>query len=284
MHWVTVLILFLATTAYLLIGAAVFEALESNNEQKPKYKISDLLENASFTAENTSFIDKKKIEVFVLAMVQAYDQGLLDVNVTKSEEKWNYMSALCFCITVITTVGYGNIAPSTPGGQLFCIFYALIGIPVNGVLLIQFGRKISAPIKKFRNRSKTRYKRIINSIAVFTVGTAVMIFIPAFVHRNTEGWTLLESVYFSVITFTTIGFGDYVVDYEKLKYSEIYQLLNHLWIFIGLAWASAALSDVSDHFTAGVEKREASVRRASRRISTTENNSGPETTQRLNYI
>ena len=38
-----------------------------------------------------------------------------------------------FYFTVITTIGYGNFAPTTNGGQLFVVFSALFGIPLAGV-------------------------------------------------------------------------------------------------------------------------------------------------------
>lgn len=35
--------------------------------------------------------------------------------------------------------GYGNLAPSTEAGQVFCVFYALVGIPLNVVFLNHLG-------------------------------------------------------------------------------------------------------------------------------------------------
>ena len=35
--------------------------------------------------------------------------------------------------TVVTTIGYGIINPITPAGQLFLVFYGLVGIPMAGV-------------------------------------------------------------------------------------------------------------------------------------------------------
>lgn len=55
-------------------------------------------------------------------------------------------------------IGYGNIAPSTEGGKIFCILYALFGIPLFGFLLAGigdqlgtiFGKSIARVEKVFR--------------------------------------------------------------------------------------------------------------------------------------
>ncbi|KAF2355168.1 Potassium channel domain [Trinorchestia longiramus] len=41
-----------------------------------------------------------------------------------------FINALFYCVTVITTIGYGHIVPSTFEGKLSTIFYAVLGIPL----------------------------------------------------------------------------------------------------------------------------------------------------------
>ena len=48
-------------------------------------------------------------------------------------------------------VGYGNLAPSTPGGRSFCIAYALIGIPLMLLLLAGIGEKLHNVASKIEN-------------------------------------------------------------------------------------------------------------------------------------
>ncbi|KAL5971290.1 Potassium channel subfamily K member 6 [Taenia solium] len=42
---------------------------------------------------------------------------------------WSFGNALMFCMTVVTTIGYGHIVPQTPAGKVFCIAFGCIGIP-----------------------------------------------------------------------------------------------------------------------------------------------------------
>lgn len=42
------------------------------------------------------------------------------------------------------SAGYGNLAPSTEAGQVFCVFYALVGIPLNVVFLNHLGTGLRA--------------------------------------------------------------------------------------------------------------------------------------------
>ncbi|OCT79564.1 hypothetical protein XELAEV_18026372mg [Xenopus laevis] len=56
---------------------------------------------------------------------------------------------------------------------------------------------------------------------------------------RTEGWDYIEGLYFSFITITTIGFGDYVAGVNpKVNYNVLYRYFVEIWIYLGLAWLS----------------------------------------------
>uniref|UniRef100_A0AC34QJX1 Potassium channel domain-containing protein n=1 Tax=Panagrolaimus sp. JU765 TaxID=591449 RepID=A0AC34QJX1_9BILA len=76
---------------------------------------------------------------------------------TNSENPWSFPNAVVFSYTVITTIGYGHVAPVTFEGRLFCIFYGLIGIPLTlltiadiGMFLSKIVKRIVVEIEKYR--------------------------------------------------------------------------------------------------------------------------------------
>ena len=50
------------------------------------------------------------------------------------------MQSVFFTSTIVTTVGYGNIAPATTAGRLFCILFAIIGIPFTLSVIADVGQ------------------------------------------------------------------------------------------------------------------------------------------------
>ena len=59
-----------------------------------------------------------------------------------SKDLWDYSGALYFCLTIGTTVGYGDTAPSTFNGRLLFIFYVIPGICVCGAMIGEIGMLI----------------------------------------------------------------------------------------------------------------------------------------------
>lgn len=54
------------------------------------------------------------------------------------------LSLMSVPFSFFQTTGYGNIAPRTEGGKIFCILYAIFGIPLFGFLLAGIGDQLGA--------------------------------------------------------------------------------------------------------------------------------------------
>lgn len=59
-------------------------------------------------------------------------------------EDWTIVESLYFSIVTLTTVGYGDLSPTTAGTQIFTIFYILTGIGVFVALLASVAQQYIA--------------------------------------------------------------------------------------------------------------------------------------------
>lgn len=58
--------------------------------------------------------------------------------------------------------------------------------------------------------------RVFSTLLFILFGCLIFVALPAVIFKHIEGWSTLESIYFVVITLTTIGFGDFVAGEKGL--------------------------------------------------------------------
>ncbi|XP_051729954.1 potassium channel subfamily K member 10a isoform X2 [Ctenopharyngodon idella] len=256
MKWKTVLAVFVVVVAYLVAGGLVFRAMEQPFESNQKDTIT--LKKAAFLQKHPC-VTPDELEELIKHSVDAVNAGVSPIGDTSyNSSHWDLGSSFFFAGTVITTIGYGNIAPSTEGGKIFCILYAIFGIPLFGFLLAGVGdqlgtifvKSIAKVEKMFRRKhnqiSQTKI-RVASTLLFILAGCILFVTIPAIIFKHIEGWTGLESIYFVVITLTTVGIGDYVAGgNRRIEYRKWYRPLVWFWILVGLAYFAAVLSMIGD--------------------------------------
>uniref|UniRef100_UPI0037E70A16 potassium channel subfamily K member 5a n=1 Tax=Semicossyphus pulcher TaxID=241346 RepID=UPI0037E70A16 len=225
---------------YLSIGAAIFQVLE-----EPNWKQAAKRYNAhkDKILEDYPCLTKDDLDRILEVVSDAAGQGVT-ITGSKTFNNWNWPNAVIFAATVITTIGYGNIAPKTPAGRVFCIFYGLFGVPLCLTWISELGKFFGGRAKHLgqylTKKGFSLRKAQFTCTAIFLLwGVLVHLVLPPLVFMSQEGWTYIEGLYFSFVTLTTIGFGDLVAGVEPNKeYPTLYRYFVEVWIYLGLAWLS----------------------------------------------
>ncbi|XP_068457517.1 potassium channel subfamily K member 4 [Clinocottus analis] len=238
---------------YLVLGAVVFRSLEAPREEG---KHMQLQETRRDFLLNFTCMGPDDLQTLIEEVVEAVGAGVDPNSNFTFVSQWDLASAFFFSGTIITTIGFGNISPKTEGGQLFCIFYALVGIPMFGILLAGVGDHLGTWLRKAVAKIETLFRkwrvsptivRVISAVLSILLGCLLFVAVPILVFQEVERWTLLESAYFVVITLTTVGFGDYVAgDSGNAGSDHWYKPLVWFWILLGLAYFASILTMIGN--------------------------------------
>ncbi|XP_039642955.1 potassium channel subfamily K member 17 [Perca fluviatilis] len=245
----SILMLGVVYVAYVLIGGVVFWKLEGDLGQKD---ISLLLLNKEQVLNTYKCLNQEGLESVAQVVQAASKVGLSLKDNNTSDGFWKFTSSAVFAATVVTTIGYGNISPRSTAGQIFCVFFALFGIPLNMVVLNRVGKYmlvIERNISDFLEGKTGRRKctRFFVHLVSYLSGAVLFFVVPMIVFQLQEGWTLSQAIYYCFITLSTIGFGDFVADSNPDKvYPQWYSVLMASWIFFGLAWLALLINHSMD--------------------------------------
>ena len=162
--------------------------------------------------------------------------------------KWFY-----FVTVATTTVGYGDLAPKTDMGRIFLIFFLAIGVVAMMTLLKSCGAICTAANNKLFgliNRYICRGHKLISEELLSTISITIL-FICFMVigiwyakHIQKMDWSILDIIYFWIITFTTVGLGDMTYPLE-LEVKHIYE--HVVYRIFGLALLAGIIDSVAGY-------------------------------------
>ena len=188
------------TLTYLIIGAAVFDRVESENEES---------QHDSFKNYRVNFMMKHNI-----TNDTEFDniwELVIEKKPYKGGHQWKFVGSLYFCTVVVSLIGYGHSTPRTVSGKCFCILYSLIGIPIALIMFQSVGERLNSLISflliklKRRLKLKNQEVSIIDLITVELLLTFTITYVASYVFMKFEGWSYFDAVYYCFITLTTIG-------------------------------------------------------------------------------
>ncbi|XP_041469428.1 potassium channel subfamily K member 4-like [Lytechinus variegatus] len=269
--FVRFIILIISMFIYLAIGAVVFNRLENDNNIASQRK---LYESLIEFMDDHPCLSNESLQYFFENVDKAIEMSVVSVTrqsrIRDSSALWDIPTSFFFTSTIVTTIGYGNFAPKTDGGRIFCSFYAFIGIPLTGWFLLTIGDALQVYWNKIRHQTHRLTvkipheltRRCIHFIIYSTFILIILLLFPGFVLMYTEGWSYQDAVYYCFITFSTIGFGDLVAG-DSQKHNVGLWILNvtHVvFLLMGLSIMSMALKGMGNSQKTSYKRAKTAVR------------------------
>jgi potassium channel subfamily K len=178
--------------------------------------------------------DKKLRRKAALVTIAYFTTGALFYRYV---EGWSIVEGVYFSIVCITTVGYGDLLPSTDGSKMFTMIYVTIGtMSILTILTYLIGGMMEK--QSVRKRMLDGKSLEVNNITRSTLGTmAVMartsVFVLLFIflgmvvfHLEDVKLRPLDALYMSVITINSVGFGDFSPQTKMGRFFAIFWIIG----------------------------------------------------------
>ncbi|GAA95008.1 uncharacterized protein L969DRAFT_51947 [Mixia osmundae IAM 14324] len=159
-------------------------------------------------------------------------------------EHWTYLEGIYFSVVVMLTIGYGDFYPTHTATRILLFFFLIANIAalaqlVNGMVTF-FKQRTDQRKKDYREtlandkkiRAKTGYlekeatlvdemafleaieareEQVAQSIEFAMSITVFLLFmlLGAWIFSSIEGWTYGDGLYWSYVTYSTLGLGDF---------------------------------------------------------------------------
>ncbi|CAF1009417.1 unnamed protein product [Adineta ricciae] len=231
--------LIVCTFTYLIIGACIFDALEDAPSTDRKH------------------LFERKFAQFKLDhnMTNATFRQLSDLimNKTTLRHKWQFYDSFYFSTVVLALIGYGHRTLITTRAKIFCILYAMLGIPMWLITFQSAGERLNSLLSHLLSKVKRsfRMKKTKTTdgelLIMESFLSMVILLIGACVFSKYEKWSFFDSFYYGFITLTTIGFGDYVVlqktdeDRTFIRHAKYFSFCT-AFIFLGLTVVASLMN------------------------------------------
>ncbi|ELT93491.1 hypothetical protein CAPTEDRAFT_123686 [Capitella teleta] len=143
MRWNVLLGLSGIVFIYLILGGVCFHFLESGHEEETRRVSREYMQQF---LDEKQCVTAEELKELISFAIEVYDSGVQPANTT-TPPVWDIFSSVFFSVTVITTIGYGNLSPTTKRGRIFFVLYATFGIPLCLIFLAGLGDRLTVRIE-----------------------------------------------------------------------------------------------------------------------------------------
>jgi len=195
------LILYCFVVLYILAGAAIFYHLEGQEEDRRillHRQLAVEIRNAfirslqGFSADNAARL-QSRLQIFMHSLHQSNISLESYLHYTRLDnshqsiagnftadlndehmKRWTFPSSVLFAFTILTTIGYGNVAPRLQISQVLTMAYGAFGIPLFLITIADLGRWFKTFIisliqlfyrKEFKKKEERRMIREIGEVS-----------------------------------------------------------------------------------------------------------------------
>ena len=184
----------ITTLVYLVIGAAIFDKLESSNESLNYARLEERID-AFKQQHNMSEQEFKNLTRAV------------ELNVLYRKKQWKFVGSFYYATVVLALIGYGHAIPYTVAGRAVTIAYALIGIPMWLIMIQSVGERLNSLITFVLKRIKRKWKKKrepqVTAMELLTCEVLLTVFTlltGSYVFHRYENWHYFDALYYCLLT------------------------------------------------------------------------------------
>ncbi|XP_007943158.1 potassium channel subfamily K member 7 [Orycteropus afer afer] len=211
------------------LGAAVFQALEGPPARQLQAKLR--AELATFQADYGACLPPGELEGLLRLTLAAQAHGVSSLGNGSEAGNWDLPSALLFTAGILTTTGYGNTAPLSLAGKVFCVVYATLGLPASLALVTVLRHHLLPVLSRPWTWAAAHWQlaparvALLQATGLGLLVGGVFMLLPALVLWQLQGeGSLLGAIYFCFDWLSTVGFGDLLPGHGRGLHPAIYHL------------------------------------------------------------
>uniref|UniRef100_A0A0K0EG57 Ion channel n=1 Tax=Strongyloides stercoralis TaxID=6248 RepID=A0A0K0EG57_STRER len=171
--------------------------------------------------------------IFIMFILYITIGTFIYMLIEPSMNEEGFWKIFVFVFTTLATIGYGNIAPITVVGKIFTIFYTFLGIPLCLLTLANIGKLNMKCYWMVMICLGMMREKIPRGVAKLPILPLSIMFTLTFIYGSyivydPNNWDVINNIYFQMISFSTIGFGDIIPHFDGYIHS--------IAVFIFLMW------------------------------------------------